>query len=976
MAKAVAKSKKTVEKTVVKTVEKSKPSARGKAAPAASARKALTKAPARPVAKAVAKAAPKTITKAAPNKPAKKAAVSKPAVEAVKSGKWVYTFGDGKAEGKAGLRDLLGGKGANLAEMANLGLPVPPGFTIPTSVCTYFYAHDKSYPAALKAQVEKALDHVGKLAGKSFGDSTNPLLVSVRSGGRASMPGMMDTVLNLGLNDQTVEALAELSGDRRFAYDSYRRFITMYSDVVLGFEHHHFEDILDTFKDGQGYTLDTDLTGDDWVELVGRYKDAVARETGHDFPQDPHAQLWGAIGAVFSSWMNARAVTYRRLHDIPESWGTAVNVQAMVFGNMGETSATGVAFTRNPSTGESKLYGEFLINAQGEDVVAGIRTPQDITEYARQESGSDKASMEVAMPDAFKELTRIYTLLEKHYRDMQDMEFTVEQGKLWMLQTRGGKRTAKAALRIAVELANEGVISKKDAVMRIDPASLDQLLHPTIDPAAKRDVIATGLPASPGAASGEIVFSSDEAAKLQADGRKVILVRIETSPEDIHGMHAAEGILTTRGGMTSHAAVVARGMGKPCVSGCGAIRVDYGRGTMSIGGRTFKTGDVITIDGSVGQVLAGRMPMIEPKLSGEFGTLMGWADAVRKLGVRVNADTPEDARTAIKFGGEGIGLCRTEHMFFEETRIRTVREMILSEDEQSRRQALSKLLPMQRADFVELFEIMKGLPVTIRLLDPPLHEFLPHTQAEIEEVARAMNTDPRKLADRARDLAEFNPMLGFRGCRLAIAYPEIAEMQARAIFEAAVEAEKRTGKAVGLEVMVPLIATKAEFDLVKARIDAMAQSVMKETGKKLAYQVGTMIELPRACLMAGDVAQTAEFFSFGTNDLTQTTYGISRDDAASFLGTYVSKGILEIDPFISVDRDGVGELVKIGVARGRKTRPDLKVGICGEHGGDPASVAFCHEIGLDYVSCSPYRVPIARLAAAQAALGKTVASQA
>jgi pyruvate,orthophosphate dikinase len=953
MAKAVAKSK--------KIAAKSKPSvpARAKAAPPATARKALKKSPAKP--------APK---------PAGKAAATKPAAEVLKSGKWVFTFGDGKAEGKAGLRDLLGGKGANLAEMANLGLPVPPGFTIPTSVCTYFYAHDKSYPKELKAQVEKALDHVGKLTGKAFGDAKNPLLVSVRSGGRASMPGMMDTVLNLGLNDKTVEALAEMSGDRRFAYDSYRRFITMYSDVVLGFEHHHFEDILDTFKDSQGYSLDTDLTGDDWVDLVGRYKDAVARETGQDFPQDAHAQLWGAIGAVFSSWMNARAVTYRRLHDIPESWGTAVNVQAMVFGNMGETSATGVAFTRNPSTGESKLYGEFLINAQGEDVVAGIRTPQDITEYARQESGSDKTSMEVAMPEAFKELTRIYTLLEKHYRDMQDMEFTVEQGKLWMLQTRGGKRTAKAALRIAVELANEGLISKKDAVSRIDPASLDQLLHPTIDPSAKRDVIATGLPASPGAAAGEIVFSSDEAAKLQADGRKVILVRIETSPEDIHGMHAAEGILTTRGGMTSHAAVVARGMGKPCVSGCGTIRVDYGRGTMSIGSRTFKTGDVITIDGSLGQVLAGRMPMIEPKLSGEFGTLMGWADSVRKLGVRVNADTPEDARTAIKFGGEGIGLCRTEHMFFEETRIRTVREMILAEDEQTRRAALSKLLPMQRADFVELFEIMKGLPVTIRLLDPPLHEFLPHTQAEIEEVARAMNTDPRRLADRARDLAEFNPMLGFRGCRLAIAYPEIAEMQSRAIFEAAVEAEKRTGKAVGLEVMVPLIATKAEFDLVKARIDATAQSVMKETGKKLSYQVGTMIELPRACLMAGDIAQTAEFFSFGTNDLTQTTYGISRDDAAGFLGTYIAKGILEIDPFISVDRDGVGELVKIGVARGRKTRPDLKVGICGEHGGDPASVAFCHEIGLDYVSCSPYRVPIARLAAAQAALGKAVSSQA
>ncbi len=953
MAKAVAKSK--------KISAKSKPSAAGRAkgAPVASARKALTKSPAKPAAKPVAKQAPK---------PA--------AAEPVKAGKWVYTFGDGKAEGKAGLRDLLGGKGANLAEMANLGLPVPPGFTIPTSVCTFFYAHDKTYPKELKAQVEKALDHVGRLTGKVFGDAKNPLLVSVRSGGRASMPGMMDTVLNLGLNDETVEALAELSGDRRFAYDSYRRFITMYSDVVLGFEHHHFEDILDTFKDSQGYSLDTDLTAEDWVELVGKYKEAVASETGKEFPQDPHDQLWGAIGAVFSSWMNARAVTYRKLHDIPESWGTAVNVQAMVFGNMGDTSATGVAFTRNPSTGESKLYGEFLINAQGEDVVAGIRTPQDITEDARQESGSDKASMETAMPDAFKELTRIYTMLEKHYRDMQDMEFTVERGKLWMLQTRGGKRTAKAALKIAVELANEGLISKKEAVSRIDPASLDQLLHPTIDPNAKRDVIATGLPASPGAAAGEIVFSSDEAAKLQADGRKVILVRIETSPEDIHGMHAAEGILTTRGGMTSHAAVVARGMGKPCVSGCGTIRVDYGRGTMSIGSRTFKTGDVITIDGSLGQVLAGRMPMIEPELSGEFGTLMGWADQVRKIGVRVNADTPEDARTAIKFGAEGIGLCRTEHMFFEETRIRTVREMILAEDEQSRRAALSKLLPMQRADFVELFEIMKGLPVTIRLLDPPLHEFLPHTHAEIEEVARAMNTDPRRLADRARDLAEFNPMLGFRGCRIAIAYPEIAEMQARAIFEAAVEAQKRTGKAVGLEVMVPLIATKAELDLVKARIDATAQAVMKETGTKLGYQVGTMIELPRACLLAGDVAKSAEFFSFGTNDLTQTTYGISRDDAASFLGAYVSKGILEIDPFIALDQEGVGELVKIGVARGRKTRPGLKVGICGEHGGDPASVAFCHEVGLDYVSCSPYRVPIARLAAAQAAIGKAVASQA
>ncbi|MBX9710514.1 MAG: pyruvate, phosphate dikinase [Xanthobacteraceae bacterium] len=946
MAKVLSKSKKAVAKTA--TLAKTK---------SASAHKRKATPPRGAVKNSALKASAKTAS-------------------ALKSGKWVYLFGDGKAEGKATMRDLLGGKGANLAEMANLGLPVPPGFTIPTSVCTYFYNNNKTYPKDLKALVEKALDRVGKIAGKKFGDAKNPLLVSVRSGARASMPGMMDTVLNLGLNDKTVEALAEKSGDRRFAYDSYRRFITMYSDVVLGFEHHHFEDILDTYKDSKGYSLDTDLTADDWVGLVGKYKDAVARETGKDFPQDPHDQLWGAIGAVFGSWMTARAVTYRRLHDIPESWGTAVNVQSMVFGNMGDTSATGVAFTRNPSTGEKYLYGEFLINAQGEDVVAGIRTPQEITEKARKESGSDKPSMESAMPAAFKELTRIYRLLEKHYRDMQDLEFTVEQGKLWMLQTRNGKRTTKAALRIAVELANEGLISKKDAVTRIDPASLDQLLHPTIDPVAKRDVIASGLPASPGAAAGEIVFSSDEAAKLVADGRKVILVRVETSPEDIHGMHAAEGILTTRGGMTSHAAVVARGMGKPCVSGCGSVRVDYGRATMTVGGRSFKAGDVITIDGSLGQVLAGRMPMIEPEMSGEFGTLMGWADDVRKLKVRANADTPADARTAIKFGTEGIGLCRTEHMFFEETRIRTVREMILADDEPSRRAALAKLLPMQRADFVELFEIMKGLPVTIRLLDPPLHEFLPHTEAEIADVAQVLNTDPRKVADRVRELAEFNPMLGFRGCRLAIAYPEIAEMQARAIFEAAVAAGKRTGKPANVEVMVPLIATRAEFDIVRERIDAMATAVKKETGGKLTYQVGTMIELPRACLLAGDIAKTAEFFSFGTNDLTQTTFGISRDDAASFLGTYIAKEILAVDPFISIDQTGVGEMVRIGVERGRRVRPGLKLGICGEHGGDPASVAFCHEVGLDYVSCSPYRVPIARLAAAQAALGATIASQA
>ena len=891
-------------------------------------------------------------------------------------GKWVYGFGDGRAEGKASMRNLLGGKGAGLAEMANLGLPVPPGFTITTEVCTYYYGHNKEYPKDLRVQVEKALAKVGHIAGKTFGDKSDPLLVSVRSGARASMPGMMDTVLNLGLNDETVEALAEKSGDRRFAYDSYRRFITMYSDVVLGVGHEHFEELLDHHKERQGYSLDTDLSADDWAELVVRYKKRVKDELGQDFPQDPHQQLWGAIGAVFGSWMNQRAITYRKLHNIPESWGTAVNVQAMVFGNMGDTSATGVAFTRNPSTGEKKPYGEFLINAQGEDVVAGIRTPQEISESARQEAGSDKPSMEYALPKAYGELKRIYNVLERHYRDMQDLEFTVEQGKLWMLQTRSGKRTAKAALRIAVELANEGLISRNDAVLRVDPISLDQLLHPTIDPRAHRRVVATGLPASPGAASGEIVFSPDEAAQLKSDGKKVVLVRVETSPEDIHGMHAAEGILTTRGGMTSPAAVVARGMGKPCVSGAGSLRVDYAAGTMSVGGQIFKKGDYITVDGSTGQVLAGKVDMIEPQLSGEFATLIGWADKVRRLGVRANADTPTDAKAAVRFGAEGIGLCRTEHMFFDEGRIQAVREMILADDEKSRRAAIAKLLPMQRADFVELFEIMAGRPVTIRLLDPPLHEFLPHGEHEIAEVAAAMGADPKKLAARASELSEFNPMLGFRGCRIAIAYPEIAEMQARAIFEAALEAGKRTGKPVVPEVMVPLIATKAEFDLVKARIEAMVDAVAKEKGAKLSYQIGTMIELPRACLMAGEIAQSAEFFSFGTNDLTQTTFGISRDDAASFLGIYTARGILPADPFISVDQQGVGELVKIGVDRGRKVRAKLKVGICGEHGGDPASVAFCHEAKLDYVSCSPFRVPIARLAAAQAALGQGAASQA
>ncbi|SFL77892.1 pyruvate, phosphate dikinase [Methylorubrum salsuginis] len=884
--------------------------------------------------------------------------------------KWVYSFGDGKAEGEASMRNLLGGKGANLAEMSNLGLPVPPGFTITTEVCTYYYQHGETYPAELADEVKAALEKVGALTGRRFGDADKPLLVSVRSGARASMPGMMDTVLNLGLNDQTVEALAKDADDERFAYDSYRRFITMYSNVVLGVEHHAFEEALEHYKDGKGFSLDTDLKADDWKHLIGVYKKIVRDEHGSDFPQKPEDQLWGAIGAVFDSWMIPRAKKYRELNQIPESWGTAVNVQAMVFGNMGDTSATGVAFTRNPSTGESALYGEFLINAQGEDVVAGIRTPQDITEKARIEAKSDKPSMEKAMPESFAELTRIYGILEKHYRDMQDMEFTIERGKLWMLQTRNGKRTAKAALRIAVELAGEGLISKDEAIKRIEPGALDQLLHPTIDPDAERKVIATGLPASPGAAVGEIVFNSEAAEAARKAERKSILVRIETSPEDIHGMHAAEGILTTRGGMTSHAAVVARGMGKPCVSGVGSIRIDYKAQTLTVGGVTLKAGDVITIDGSTGQVIQGEVKMLQPELSGDFAALMEWADAVRTMKVRTNADTPADARAARKFGAEGIGLCRTEHMFFEGDRIVAVREMILADDAEGRRAALAKLLPYQRQDFVELFTIMSGLPVTIRLLDPPLHEFLPHTDEEVQEVVAATGVSEDKIRHRTRELSEHNPMLGFRGCRLAIAFPEIAEMQARAIFEAAVQAAKDTGAPVTPEVMVPLVFTRMEFDIVKARIDAMAKAVTEETGATFEYQVGTMIELPRAALKAGEIAETAEFFSFGTNDLTQTALGISRDDAATFLGPYTQKGILAVDPFVSIDREGVGELVKIATERGRAQRANIKLGICGEHGGDPASIGFCQEVGLDYVSCSPFRVPIARLAAAQSALGK------
>ena len=884
--------------------------------------------------------------------------------------KWVYSFGDGKAEGSASDRNLLGGKGANLAEMSNLGLPVPPGFTITTELCTAYYDNDRQYPDELAGEVDKALEHVGSLVGATFGDTANPLLVSVRSGARASMPGMMDTVLNLGLNDETIGALAKLSGDERFALDSYRRFIQMYSDVVLGVDHYHFEEILETFKEDNELTLDTELTADNWKDIIGHYKAAVERELGQPFPQDVRDQLWGAISAVFGSWRNDRADTYRRLHNIPESWGTAVNVQAMVFGNMGDTSATGVAFTRDPSTGVRQFYGEFLINAQGEDVVAGIRTPQNLTKQSRIEAGASEPSMEEAMPDVFGQLVDIYKKLEGHYRDMQDIEFTVQQGKLWMLQTRSGKRTAKAALKIACDMVDEDLITSNEAVLRVDPASLDQLLHPTLDPDAPRNVIATGLPASPGAASGAVVFTAEHAVECMQEGKRVILVRIETSPEDIHGMHAAEGILTTRGGMTSHAAVVARGMGRPCVSGAGSVRVDYATKTFSVNGETVKEGDIITIDGAKGHVILGEVPTLQPELSGDFAKLMVWADQARRMKVRTNAETPADAETARKFGAEGIGLCRTEHMFFEAERIVAVREMILADehDKAGRKTALDKILPMQRKDFTDLFEIMSGLPVTIRLLDPPLHEFLPQTDDELDEVAAASGIDAAKLKQRAHELHEFNPMLGHRGCRLGISYPEIYEMQARAIFEASIAAAEKTGAPVTPEIMIPLVAMKQELDTLKERIVSIAGDVEKETGKKLNYLVGTMIELPRAALQANHIAETAEFFSFGTNDLTQTTYGISRDDAAMFLKTYQDQGLIEQDPFVSLDPDGVGELVKIGAERGRASRADIKLGICGEHGGDPESVRFCEGVGLDYVSCSPYRVPIARLAAAQAAL--------
>ncbi|MEC3911171.1 pyruvate, phosphate dikinase [Sphingobium sp. CR2-8] len=895
---------------------------------------------------------------------------TKEAIMSSTATRYVYRFGGGVDDGGQGDRNLLGGKGANLDGMAAIGLPVPPGFTITTDMCTRYYVDGGKYPESLTAEVASGIAHIEGITGKRFGDAADPLLVSVRSGARASMPGMMDTVLNLGLNDETVIGLANTSGDERFAWDSYRRFIQMYSDVVLELDHGAFEEALEIAKEDNGYTLDTELTAEDWKALVAEYKALVAKLWNKPFPQDVHDQLWGAISAVFGSWQSERAKVYRRLNNIPGEWGTAVNVQAMVFGNMGETSATGVAFTRDPSTGENAYYGEYLINAQGEDVVAGIRTPQYLTLAARERAGAKPLSMEEAMPETYAELAKVFEILETHYRDMQDIEFTVQQGKLWMLQTRSGKRTAKAALKMAVDMAHEGLITEEEAVARVDPAALDQLLHPTLDPSAPRDVLTKGLPASPGAASGAIVFDADTAERRNEMGDAVILVRVETSPEDIHGMHAAKGILTARGGMTSHAAVVARGMGRPCVSGAGGISIDGKTKILRVGGRELKEGDILTIDGSTGEVMAGEVPTVQPELAGDFGTLMVWADKVRRLKVRANAETPQDCKVAREFGAEGVGLCRTEHMFFDAARITAVREMILADSEKGRRVALDKLLPEQRDDFAQIFMVMAGLPVTIRLLDPPLHEFLPHGEAEFEEVAKGAGVSVDTLKRRAAELHEFNPMLGHRGCRLGVTYPEIYEMQARAIFEAALIVKARGGEAPIPEIMIPLVATAKELELMKAIVDRVAVEVFEEQNNKVEYLVGTMIELPRAALKAGEIAEVGEFFSFGTNDLTQTTIGISRDDAGRFLTQYVDKGIFARDPFVSIDVEGVGELIEIAAERGRKTCPGIKLGICGEHGGDPASIAFCEATGLDYVSASPYRVPIARLAAAQAALAK------
>ena len=880
--------------------------------------------------------------------------------------KWVYSFGAMGAEGGADKRNLLGGKGANLAEMSNIGLPVPPGFTITTEVCTHYYGNGEAYPRGLRDEVTVALRTLEHQLDATFGDVTNPLLVSVRSGARVSMPGMMDTVLNLGLNDDTVLGLSAQSNDERFAYDSYRRFIQMYGDVVLGIDHYNFEDALARQKEDAGVELDTELAADDWKMVVAMYKDIVMAEVGEPFPQDPQEQLWGAVGAVFSSWMNQRAITYRRLHGIPSDWGTAVNVQAMVFGNMGDDCATGVGFTRDPSTGENVFYGEYLANAQGEDVVAGIRTPQPLSRNGQQ-AVSGLPSMEERLPDMYRQLADIRDVLEKHYKDMQDIEFTVQKGQLFMLQTRSGKRTASAAVRIAVEMAEGGFISEEEAVSRVDAAQLDQLLHPTLDPDAEKELVARGLPASPGAAYGRIVLTADKAEQWADEGQRVILVRTETSPEDIHGMHAAVGILTSRGGMTSHAAVVARGMGRPCVVGAADLSIDVERSMVLAGGHSLREGDVVTIDGSSGDAILGEVPTRQPELSEHFDQLMGWADRIRRMRVRANAETPADVETALSFGAEGIGLCRTEHMFFEPGRIISVRRMILAEDADGRKAALEELLPHQRSDFLAIFKLMGGRPVTIRLLDPPLHEFLPHGAEEIADVAKAAGLTPEAVRQRALRLSESNPMLGHRGCRLGITAPEIYEMQARAIFEAALDAGD-DGNTVTPEIMVPLVMDRIELDLIKARIDRVAEEVAAARGRRVHYLVGTMIELPRAALCADQIAETAAFFSFGTNDLTQTTFGISRDDAGGFIGDYENSGILPRDPFVSLDAPGVGALIEIAVEKGRSVRPEIKLGICGEHGGDPDSVMFFERAGLGYVSCSPYRVPIARLAAAQAVL--------
>ncbi|QSV46203.1 pyruvate, phosphate dikinase [Geobacter benzoatilyticus] len=881
--------------------------------------------------------------------------------------KYVYFFGNGNAEGKADMKNLLGGKGANLAEMTAIGLPVPPGFTITTEVCTYYYANNQTYPASLAAEVAGNLKQVEAIMGRTFGDPKNPLLVSVRSGARASMPGMMDTILNLGLNDETVQGIIAQSGDERFAYDAYRRFVQMYSDVVMGMDKDALEHLLEEKKEAKGVKLDTELTAADWKELVGKFKAKIKDVLGVTFPENPQDQLWGAVGAVFGSWMNQRAITYRRLNGIPADWGTAVNVQSMVYGNMGNDCATGVAFTRDPSTGENYFYGEYLVNAQGEDVVAGIRTPQPINRSNSKDS--TLPAMEEVMPECYKQLVDIRGILEKHYRDMQDIEFTIEKGKLFMLQTRNGKRTAKAAIKVAVDMVNEGLIDEKTAVLRVSPSQLDQLLHPSLDPKAKKNVIAKGLPASPGAASGEVVFTADEAEAAGRLGLKVILVRVETSPEDIHGMHAAQGILTARGGMTSHAAVVARGMGKCCVAGCGDIKVDYAAGQfMTAKGELVKKGDTITLDGSTGEVMLGEVPTVAPQLTGDFGILMGWVDNYRKLKVRTNADTPNDSRVAREFGAEGIGLCRTEHMFFEADRIAAVREMILSDDVEGRKRALAKILPMQKGDFLGIFREMKDLPVTIRLLDPPLHEFLPQDDKDIDALAKTMGVTAQTLKNKVDYLHEFNPMLGHRGCRLGLTFPEIYDMQVQAIMEAACELTKNEGFTIVPEIMIPLVGVVSELARLRENTVRVCEEVIAAYGVKINYLIGTMIELPRAAITADEIARQADFFSFGTNDLTQTTFGLSRDDAGKFLPFYVESGLLEEDPFVSLDQNGVGVLVKMATEKGRATRPGIKLGICGEHGGDPSSVIFCHKIGLDYVSCSPFRVPIARLAAAHAAL--------